>query len=226
MTAAIPEYKDAIGQTVNGGDFVISIRDGTGAKARMAVKFTPAKVQVSSYSNNVSSMDACSLVVITPNIEKLIADGDQSMADHIADLKTRFDAMVEQPKAIKATNAPIRWKLYSYTTDADRNKVVYVSMHRFEGLIQSSDDVAEDESQELIRVHELVRDSTMSRTLGYSYTLRGKGHWQPYHVSIKDSALSRKFLVDMGIDGFPDNTLIPVAQFNNAVPVDYRITNV
>lgn len=226
------DFFDAIGQKITPGDFVISIRDGTGAKPRMALKFSPSKVLVSSsWYTDTSYMDACSLVVITANLEKLIAEGHQDSIAHVDQLKTKFSSQIVL-EAPKVAAVPLRWVVCAYTDGGPRDQSVvqFVSVHQVEGTTMSAMQEGTTESYDLATANDLRHSYTMSRQedlgAGYYSMLRAGGHWPYGSPNPKDSLFTHKLMSEIGLDNVELNKLIPITTFNSMVPPSHRIEKV
>lgn len=222
---------DAIGQIVTPGDYVISIRDGTGAKPRMVLKFSPSKVLVSSSASGASSsyMDACSLVVITANMEKLIADGHQGTIDCVNQLNAKFSSQVEHT-APQSTPIPLRWVAFAYAAQYG-GAIEFVSIHQVEGTTQAALATAQVESRVLGEADKLRVESSMSRiedlgTLSWNSRYRLGNHWPQGYTSYKNGLFTHKLMLEIGLDNMEVNKLIPVEMFNNTVAPTHRITRV
>lgn len=232
MTATTNDFFDAIGQKINPGDYVISIRDGTGAKPRMALKFTPSKVSVgASWGNSTSYMDGCSLVVITSNLEKLVAEGHQESIDCMDKLKTTFASQVVHTAATPKPLPP-RWLVVGYTVgNAYSGDVVqFVSVHLVEGTGNAAFREGDEEAQALATAGNLNIVYYMNRTAsqgnGYYSQYRAGLHWDYGNAGYKECLLSHKTMAEIGLDNVPLNTMIPVTVFNTMVPPTHRITKV
>lgn len=232
MTTTVPEYIDAIGQKITPGDFVISIRDGTGAKPRMTLKFSPSKVLVSSsWYTDSSYMDACSLVVITTNLEKLIAEGHQESIDRVDNLKATFGSQIVTT-APKTAPVPLRWMVVGYSAGGPYtgDAVQFVSVHQVQGASQSAFLEGNTEAHTLATATSLSGTYAMNRTAdnstGYYSQYRAGPHWSYGNAGYKECLFSHKAMVEIGLDNAELNKLIPVAIFNSMVPPSHRITKV
>lgn len=224
-----PEYIDAIGQKITPGDFVISVRDGTGARPRMAIKFSPAKVSVSDWGNNQTYMDACSLVVITPNLIAMKDAGDANAEKCMNDLKSIFQGMIVHD-APKAKPVPLRWLVVAYNKDGNsygKAPIEFVSMHEVRGMTDDVYQAANTEAMTLGSYSDMKITATCVRKeppLYYQNTY-GK-HWDWSGVSAKDALFPLKSLIEIGIENLELNKLIPVDTFNSMVPPTHRIKQV
>lgn len=226
------DFFDAIGQKITPGEFVISIRDGTGAKPRMVLKFSPSKVLVSSsWYTDTSYMDACSLVVITANLGKLMTEGHQQTIDHVSQLRTKFDSQIVYD-APKTVTQPLRWVACAYTNGGPRedSPIQFVSVHQVQGTTQSALNDGTTEAADLASASDLQHSYTMDREedlgSGYYSRLRVGGHWPYGSPSHKTGLFTHKLMTEIGLDNVELNKLIPVAVFNSMVPPTHRIEKV
>lgn len=233
MTSTTTDYFDAIGQKITPGDYVISIRDGTGAKPRMALKFSPSKVSIScSWGTSQSYMDACSLVVITTNMEALRAAGNADVTSRMDDLQSKFASMVEHTAPV-AKPVPIRWVVIAHSTGSaySDERIQYVSVHQVQGASQSAYLEGNNEAFALSQAESLQTTYTMNRTAdnsnsGYYARYKAGNHWPYGNNGWKEHLFAHKTMVEIGLDNVELNKLIPVDVFNSMVPPTHRITKV
>lgn len=232
MTSTTNDYFDAIGQKITPGDYVISIRDGTGARPRMALKFSPSKVSISSsYGTSQSYMDACSLVVITANMEALRAAGLPFAITCMDDLQSKFASMVEHAAPV-AKPVPLRWMAVGHSAGGrySNDPVKFVSVHQVQGANQSAYLEGNTEARALAEADSLKNTYSMNRisdtSTGYYSQYSAGPHWGYVNVGYKECLFSHKAMVEIGLDNVELNKMIPVDVFNSMVPSSHRITKV
>lgn len=232
MTSTPNDFFDAIGQKITPGDYVISIRDGTGAKPRMALKFSPSKVSIScSWGTSQSYMDACSLVVITTNMEALKAAGNADAIARMDDLQSKFASMIVHTAATPKP-VPLRWVVVGYSTGGPYagDAVQFVSVHQVQGATRDAYLEGHAEVCTLAEAASLNGTYSMTRTAdnstGYYSQYRAGPHWGYGNDGFKECLFAHKTMVEIGLDNVELNQLIPVAVFNSMVPPTHRITKV
>lgn len=226
MTTTVDDRFDAIGQKIIPGDYVISIRDGTGARPRLVIKFSASKVRVSSsWGTDSSLMDSVSLVVITTNMQALHDAGDQTAIDTMKRLQDDHGSAVDHNIATNTKPPSPRWFVVSYSADGTWGSapVQYVSVHHVMGTTNESLNEVVEEAHTLGKTSGVDTKWTMMREASGGYYSH-----QPYWSrmgSAKDNLLSAKSMKEVGLENVQLNVLIPLDTFNQMIPPTHRIEN-
>lgn len=230
---------DGIGQKINPGDFVMSVRDGTGAKPRIVISFTTSKVKVSDWGVNTTNLDACNLVVITENLKVLQAAGSQFATEYLVDMTVEWKDKIEAAKPAKAAaTPPLRFlivghipKGLDYSKSHDRSNIQRVSIHEVRGAGNDAVSSALAESTLLSEVngwdeeeHFILHRETFTSRYSLKSETTAWFHTSGYGESAKHVLWPLAQLRVHGLDGAVTNELMTVDQFNSCeTNDDYKV---
>lgn len=227
---------DGIGQKITAGDFVMSVRDGTGAKPRIVTGFTASKVRVSDWGTNTTVMDACNLVVITENLKVLQAAGSTFANSYLVDKFDEWKDKIETaaPKAAKAP--PLRFMIVGHLPEGldwqaqrDSKSIQFVSIHQVHGAGNDAVSTARDEATVLGATYGMSEDKWILHREGYTgyYQASVKQAWyaaSSYGDSAKNVLWPLTQLRAQMIDGFVVNEKIELETFDAQVQgTEYKV---